>query len=158
MLSEVLKNSSISFFVLFCHLSFQGHTHVMWRFMGQGSNRSSSCQPTPQPQQCGIRATSVTDATVHGAGQRRILSPLIRARDWTCILMDTSQVCYPLIHDGNSNIISCGFLFQADLFHLKHRDICRIIAPLGKRTRFSGSTPLLSLQFIDEEAKAETWG
>ena len=31
-----------------------------------GSNQSCSCRPTPQPQQWGIRATSVTSATAPG--------------------------------------------------------------------------------------------
>ena len=31
-----------------------------------GSNRSYSCQPMPQPQQCQIRATSSTYTTAHG--------------------------------------------------------------------------------------------
>ena len=31
-----------------------------------GSNWSCSCQPTAQPQQCGIQATSVTYTTAHG--------------------------------------------------------------------------------------------
>ena len=30
-----------------------------------GSNQSYSCQPTPQPQQCGIQAASVTCTTAH---------------------------------------------------------------------------------------------
>ena len=34
--------------------------------------------------------------------QHRILNPLSRARDRTCILMDTSQVLHPLSHSGNS--------------------------------------------------------
>ena len=29
---------------------FHGHTCSIWKFPGQGSNRSCSCQPTPQPQ------------------------------------------------------------------------------------------------------------
>ena len=35
-----------------------GRTHSMWKFPGEGSNRSCSCQP--QPQQCHIRAMSAT--------------------------------------------------------------------------------------------------
>ena len=30
----------------------------------------------------------------HSSGQRQILNPLSEVRDWTCILMDTSQVCF----------------------------------------------------------------
>ena len=32
----------------------------------RGSYGSYSCWPTPQPQQCGIRATSATCTTAHG--------------------------------------------------------------------------------------------
>ena len=40
------------FFLSFC--PFQGCTHDTWRFPGQGSNQSCSCQPRPQPRQCQI--------------------------------------------------------------------------------------------------------
>ena len=38
----------------------------------------------------------------HSSWQRWILNPLSEARDWTCVLMDTSQVRNPLSHNGNS--------------------------------------------------------
>ena len=38
----------------------------IWRFPGQGSNRSCSHRPTPQPQQRGIQAASATYTTAHG--------------------------------------------------------------------------------------------
>ena len=38
----------------------------------------------------------------HSSCQRRILDSLSEARDQTCFLIDTSWVCYPLSHDGNS--------------------------------------------------------
>ena len=44
----------ILLFYFFDFLSFQGHTHSIWKFPCQGQNRSYSCQPTPQPQQCRI--------------------------------------------------------------------------------------------------------
>ena len=51
------------FFVFFFFWSFLGPHHSIWRFPGQGSNWSCSLQPIPQPQQHGIRATSVTYST-----------------------------------------------------------------------------------------------
>ena len=46
------ENSQMSFFFLsFFFFAFQGHTHSIWKFSGQGSNWSQSCQPTPQPHQ-----------------------------------------------------------------------------------------------------------
>ena len=47
-------------------LSFEGHTRSIWRFPGYGSNRSCSCRPTPEPQQCQIWAVSATYTTAHG--------------------------------------------------------------------------------------------
>ena len=40
----------------------------------------------------------------HSLLQHRILNPLSKARDGTCILMDTSQVLNPPSHRGNANI------------------------------------------------------
>ena len=37
----------------------------------------------------------------HTSRQRRILNPWSEARDWTCVLRDTSQVLSLLSHDGN---------------------------------------------------------
>ena len=77
--------------LLLLFLSFQGHTHGLWRFPGQESNWSCSCRPQPQPQQCQIQAASVTHTTAHGnAG---CFNPLSKAGNQTCVLMDTSQVC-----------------------------------------------------------------
>ena len=64
------KKMAISFFLSFC--LFLG----IWRFPGQGSNRSCSRWPTPEPQQCRIRASSVTYTTVHGNSR----SPTHRTR------------------------------------------------------------------------------
>ena len=60
---RVLDTKRLGF--LFSFFAFYGCTQGMWRFPGQGSNRSYSCRPTPQPQQC------------------RILNPLSEARDGT---------------------------------------------------------------------------
>ena len=51
------------FFIFF--LSLQGRTCCIWKFPGQGLNQSCSCWPTPQPQQCQIRASVVTYTTAH---------------------------------------------------------------------------------------------
>ena len=48
--------------IIFCY--FLGRSHGIWRFPGQGSNRSCrSNRPTPEPQQRGIRAASATYTT-----------------------------------------------------------------------------------------------
>ena len=51
---------------IFSPPSFQGHTHSIWRFPGEGANWSCSHRPTPQPQQHGIQAASVAHTTAHG--------------------------------------------------------------------------------------------
>ena len=51
---------------LFFFLAFQGRPRGTWQFPGQGSNQNYSCQPTPRPQQHGIRAASVTYTAAHG--------------------------------------------------------------------------------------------
>ena len=51
-----------------------------------GITSDCSCQHAPQPQ------------------QRQVLNPMDEARNQTCILMDTSQVCKVLSHNRNSNI------------------------------------------------------
>ena len=79
------------------------------------SNQSCSCQPTPQPQQCQIQVVSVTYITdtampdlrhswdLHNSSwQCGIFNPLSKAWNWTCILMDISQVHNPLSHSWNS--------------------------------------------------------
>ena len=53
-------------FFLFFWSFFQGHIDSIGRFPGQGSNRSCSCWPIPQPQQRGIQAESETYTTAHG--------------------------------------------------------------------------------------------
>ena len=66
----------------FFSLSFEGCTHSIWRFPGQKSNWSCCHRPTPEPQQCGIQAVSVTYTTAQGnAGSLNLLS---KAQDGTC--------------------------------------------------------------------------
>ena len=51
-------------------------------------------------QQCWIQEASVTYTTVQGNNSD--LTPQCKAKDWTCILMDTSQVFIPLNHKRKS--------------------------------------------------------
>ena len=44
---------------------FKGYTCGIWKFPGLGSNWNCSCWPTPQLQECGIWALSVTYITAH---------------------------------------------------------------------------------------------
>ena len=45
-----IRHHPLFFFFFF----FYGHTCCIWKFPGEGSNRSCSCQPIPQPWQRGI--------------------------------------------------------------------------------------------------------
>ena len=89
---EPLKNKTVDiqdilflalFFFFFFFLSFQSHTWGTWKFPGQGSNRSCSCQPTPESQQHGIQDLHCS------SWQQWILNPLSEARDRTYILIGT---------------------------------------------------------------------
>ena len=79
------------FFCLFCCCCcyFLGRSRGIWRFPGQGSNRSCSHWLTLQPQQCQIWATSATSTTAHD--HTRIFNPLREAWDRTCNLMVPGQ-------------------------------------------------------------------
>ena len=82
-------------------LFFQGHTFGIRKFLGQGLNQSCGCRLMPQPQQCQIQAASAIYIAAHSnAGS---FNPLSKARDRTCILMDTRKVLInPLSYNGNS--------------------------------------------------------
>ena len=54
--------------------------------------------------------------------QYQILNPLSEARDWTCILMDTSWVVKPKSHNGNFIILYILNLHNAVRKKLKYSD------------------------------------
>jgi len=56
--------SLAGFFLLF-FFSFHAHTWGIWKFPEERTNQSCSCQPTLQPGQRHILATSVTYITAH---------------------------------------------------------------------------------------------
>ena len=47
----------------------------------------------------------------HSSQQRQILNPLSKARDQTCILIDTAQVLNLLSHNGNSLFYFCNLSY-----------------------------------------------
>ena len=63
----------------------------LWKFPGQGSNQSYSCQPMPQP---ATWDPSCICNLHHSSWQYWIPNPLSEARDRTLILMDASQTCF----------------------------------------------------------------
>ena len=62
---------------------------------GLGSDWCYSCQPMPQQR----RMSCVCDLH-HNSCQNQIPNPLSEARDRTCILMDTSRICFHCITTG----------------------------------------------------------
>ena len=77
-----------SFVFVFVLATYSG----IWKFPGQGSNRSCSCRRIPQPRQHGIQAASETYTTAHG--NTRSLTPWRRPGIEILILMDTSRICF----------------------------------------------------------------
>ena len=96
------------FFFFFC--LFWCSTHGIWRFPGQGWNRSCSHRPMAEPQQCQIQATYL----YHSSWQCQRLNPLSKAKDRTHNLMVPGQIHKPLSHDRNSLnrlFLKSSFLF-----------------------------------------------
>ena len=58
-------------FSFFFFLFFLRPTWGVWKFPVQGSSWSCSCRPTPQQQQCGIRATTYTTAQSNASSLTR---------------------------------------------------------------------------------------
>ena len=73
----------LSLFLFF--FSFQGHTRSIWRFPEEGLNQSTGLLHSNQGSELLLRPTP-------SSWQCQILNPLSKARDQTCILMDTSQI------------------------------------------------------------------
>ena len=117
LLIKVLKPSlNISKYVFVFVFAFQGHTRGIWRFPEQGLNWSYSCQPVPQPQQCRIRAMSVTYTTAHS--NARSLTPLSQARDRTRNLMVKSWIRF---HCTATGIPPSTFKWNVYLFYLLYQ-------------------------------------
>ena len=70
------RDRHLFIYLLIYLLAFWGRNNSIWRFPGQRSNWSYSCQPTSQPLQCRIQATSVTYTTAHS--NARSLTHLVR--------------------------------------------------------------------------------
>ena len=88
-------------YFLYIFLSFFGCTCGIWKFLGEGSSRRCSCRPSSQPQQCRIRATSVTytSACSNAGSLTHLARPRIKpTSSWRFL----SQVLHPLSHNRNS--------------------------------------------------------
>ena len=81
---------------------FKGHTHSIWMFPGYGhfgAAAASLCQATAMPD------PSHAFNLHHSSQQHQILNPLNKARDWTCVLIDTSWVCYHWATTGTPHFL-----------------------------------------------------
>ena len=73
----------------------------------------------------------------HSSRQHQILNPPSRARDRTCILMDTSWICYLLSHNGNSIIYFLNYPCWKSIPHLfPHYYIRYFIKRNAKREKY----------------------
>ena len=99
----------------FCFCFGGGCTRCISRFPGQGSNWSSSCRPTPQPQQPATQDLSHIRDLHHSSWQHGILNPLCEVRNRTCILMVPNWVHQPLSREGSS---LNGFLITISVFSI----------------------------------------
>ena len=92
--------SNVHLFV--CLLSFEGRTRGTGRFPGEGSHRSYSCWPQPQPRHC------------------RVPHPLNKARDRTVTLVDPSWVYFCRATVGTPELH-----FQSFLVYMRCLSICK---------------------------------
>ena len=117
--------------LLLCHLFLREDNFVLlllllllllcflgiWKFQVEGSSPSCSCRPC-------VTAPATQDLSRvcdlhHSSGQCQIINPLSRAKDQTCILMDTSQFCFHgATRTPYSAILIPSYIF---FWHLKQR-------------------------------------
>ena len=88
-------------YFFFWLLSFQGRSHGIWRFPGQGSSRSCGFRPMPEPSHvCNLHHSSLL---------HQILNPLSKARDRTHNLMVPSRIRFYCATMGNSCYVISNF-------------------------------------------------
>ena len=71
---------------------------------------------------------------LHCLCQHQIFNPLSEPRDWTLILMDTSQVLNPLSHNGNALKFNFNFLF--------------VIPEIGISTKFISDSSHIAINIL----------
>ena len=98
-ISQKYRNARECDFLFF----FQGRTHCIWKFPGQGWNWSCKCWPTPQPQQRQIRVAFATYTTAFG--NTRSLTHWARPGTEPTSSQTLCQVLSLLSHSENSKCL-----------------------------------------------------
>ena len=104
----LFKPKSLTF-LLFIY--FGGVPHLQHMDIPRlGVNQNYSCLPM-------LQLPTLDQSHVcnphHSSRQCGMLNPLSKARDWTCVLMDTSWVHYLLSHNENSFNILDNYIFMS---------------------------------------------
>ena len=100
--SKFRMNISAKFFVLFCFLGpHLRHMEVPRRGIESEPRLPAYTKATAMPDLSGVCDLH------HSSQQCQTLNPLIKARDRTRILIDTSRVYNLLNHNGNSKVFCC---------------------------------------------------
>ena len=98
-----------SFFFFFFFFLFRTAPAAYINYQARGRTRAVAA---------GVRHShSNTWDLHHSSRQRWILNPLSKARDWTCILLDTSWVCYHWVTTGTLRPPSSFSLVDFRLHH-----------------------------------------
>ena len=115
--SKVTQLYSTHFFVFFFFLGpHPWHMEVLR--LGEGANWSNSCRPTATATATAMPYPSCICDLYHSSRQCRILNPLSEAKDRTCVLIDTNQICF---HWAKMGTPKHPFLALFSLFILYNR-------------------------------------
>ena len=103
----------------------------------------------------------------HSSRQCQILNLLSEARDRTCVLMDTSQICFPCVTMGTPSLLSSGhdtvmsILYMRKLRHPEVIYLSKVTQLVGGGVKFepaksgptsSPSSQVLFPHFIDRKS------
>ena len=102
-------------FFFFCLFVFLGHTP--WDMEVPRLGVKSEVQLPALNTAAAVPDPSHICALHRSSQQCQILNPMIKARDWTCVLMDASQVCYHWATTGTPRIVFY-ISFQSALYIL----------------------------------------
>ena len=138
----------IFIFLSFCH--FLGSSHGTWRFPGQGSNRSFSHQPTPEPHSKAGCLTQGLNPQPHGSQSHSLTTvPRRELQGWLFLRLAGENLfpSSPLASRGLLDIFGIFFsllmLMSAFLFTWYYPYDHVQIAPFDKNTSHIGLGSIL---------------